>query len=438
MACGLTDPVGCVTDVVGGATKSVADAAFSAIASDFGQAADSVVNWLWRQISAATAVSLTGRGLSAELSITAAIAVTVGVGLFVIQVIASVLRREPGGLVRAGRGLLVAFVAGGASIAVVNLLLAAVDALSTSVVQAATGGNIQQVGAKLIAPAALTQIPNAAVTILLALVMVAACVVVWAALMIRKLLIVVAAVFAPIAFAGSLSDITTAWVRRWIETMVALVFSKLVLVIIFAIGLGVMGGGAGQSNQSAAGGTTQSLTQTVSGALILVMAGLSPWMAIKLVHFAGDAFHTVHGQAASTAVGAQRLVSAPKKMSALGSPSKSGGSALKPGSPVRPGTGAGLGQTSAGKPPSPVPIGASGPASGIAGGSTAAAGAGTVASAGVAVPAALAVAATKAASSAAGRAAQQSAEALSEPSAPPPSRPPKASDPARPPTGSEP
>ena len=132
-----------------------------------------------------------------------------------------------------------------------------------------------------------------------------------------KLLIVVAAVFAPLAFTGSLADITTAWVRRWIETMVALVFSKLILVIIFAIGLGVLSGGVGQSSQSAAGGVTQSLTQTIGGALILVMAGLSPWLAIKLVHFTGDAFHTVHGQAASAAVGAQRMVSAPQKISAL-------------------------------------------------------------------------------------------------------------------------
>src|SRR5579863_7711091 len=98
MSCGLTDPVGCVTDAVGGAARSVADTAFSAIAHDFGDAADSVVNWLWRQISAATAVSLGGRGFAAEMAITAAIAATVGVGIFVLQVTAAAVRHEPGGL----------------------------------------------------------------------------------------------------------------------------------------------------------------------------------------------------------------------------------------------------------------------------------------------------------------------------------------------------
>ena len=417
MPCAFTDPAGCVTDVIGGATKSVADAAFSAIAHDFGAAADSVVNWLWRQISAATAVSLGGPGFNTELAITAAIAVTVGLGLFTIQVVVSVLRHQPGGLVRAGRGLLVAFVAGGAAIAVVNLLLAAVDDLASGVVQVATGGNIEQLGSKLLAPSALTQVSNAAVTILLALVMVAASVVVWAALMVRKLLIVVAAIFAPIAFAGSLAEITTAWVRRWIETMVALVFSKLVLVIIFAIGLGVLGGGAGQSNQPGAAGATQSLTQTIAGALILVMAGLSPWLAIKLVHFAGDAFHTVHGHATSTVVGAQQAIAAPQKISSLSRHRGPGGSG--PGAVgSRPPAPNPEGHIPAAKPPAPVEGAAAGPESGLAAGSSSIAGA-SVASAGVAVAAA-GVAATAKAGKQAG---QQAAEALPPDQAPAPQPP---------------
>jgi type IV secretion system protein TrbL len=398
MSCGLTDPIGCVSDVVGGVGKTVADSAFSAIAHDFGQAADSVVNWLWRQISAATTVRLGGPGFTAEMAITAAIAVTVGVGLFAIQVIVSVLRHQPGGLARAGRGLLVAFVAGGLAIAVVDVCLAAVDSLSAGVVQVATGGTITQMGSQLLAPSALSQVKNAAVVILLALVMVAASVAVWAALMVRKLLIIVAAVFAPIAFTGSLSEVTSSWVRRWIETMVALVFSKLILVIIFAIGLGVLTNGVGQ----AGGGATQSLTQTITGALILVMAGLSPWLAIKLVHFAGDSFHTVHGQAASTAAGAQMVAAAPRKISALrptsgpaSAPPNAGrepsGPAGMPSNPPTPNAGAashGAGAGSAASAPT---------ASGGAGRASAGAGA---AVAGAAAAAAAAAAANRAAASA--------------------------------------
>lgn len=425
MSCGITDPIGCVTDVVGGAAKSVADSAFSAIAHDFGQAADTVVNWLWRQISAATAVSLGGPGFDSEMAITTAIAVTIGVGLFVIQVIVSLLRHQPGGLARAARGLLVAFVAGGLAIATLDVSLGAVDSLSAGVVRVVTGGTITQMGAKLLAPSALSQVSNAAVVILLALVMVAASVVVWAALMVRKLLIIVAAVFAPIAFTGSLSDITSAWVRRWIETTAALVFSKLVLVIIFAIGLGALTDGVGQSPQAAAGGATQSLTQTITGALILVMAGLSPWLAIKLVHFAGDSFHTVHAHAASTAAAAQMVAAAPRKISALrptptsssgtadsgGRSSPEGGDGATPSSPTKP-TGAPSGN-------------GAGPSSGASAGAAAAGGA--AAAAGAAASAAGAAAST--AKAAAWRTAEATTPSGSSQAPPASSRPTKAAEP---------
>jgi hypothetical protein len=319
MACAVTNPVDCVGDVFGGAAASVADSAFSAIAHDFGQAADSVVSWLWQQISAATTVSLSGKGFATDLAITASIAATVGLGLFAIQIAVSVLRREPGGLARAGRGLLVAFVTGAAAIAMVNLLLAAVDDLCNGVVQVATGGSINQMGNRILAASALSNVSNPAAVILLALVVVAATVVVWAALMVRKLLIIVAAVFAPIAFAGSLADITVAWVRRWIEIMVALVVSKLILVIIFAVGLGVLVDGVGEAPQAGAGHATQSVTQTVTGALILVMAGFAPWLAIKLVHFAGDSFHTIHAHAGAVGAAATTVASAPQRMNAMAS-----------------------------------------------------------------------------------------------------------------------
>jgi hypothetical protein len=170
-------------------------------------------------------------------------------------------------------------------------------------------------GNRVLAATALTNISNPAAVILLSLVVVAATVVVWAALMVRKLLIIVAAVFAPVAFAGSLADITSSWVRRWIETTVALVVSKLILVIIFAIGLGVLVDGAGEAPQTGAGHVTQTVTQTVTGALILVMAGFAPWLAIKLVHFAGDSFHTIHAHVGAVKAGASTVAAIPQRVS---------------------------------------------------------------------------------------------------------------------------
>jgi len=311
MPCSLFDPTGCATSIA----KSVAGDAFSAIATDFAKAADSVTNWMWGQMSSATAVHLGGQGFDLDLAIVGTIALTVAVGLFMVQIITSVLRRDGHGLARAGKGLVVAFLGGGAAIAVTNLLLQATDALSAGVVQAAMGTTLSGMGGKLLAANAILTMQNPSVMLLAAIATIAAVMIVWFALMVRKVLIVVSAVFAPLAFAGSLADISVSWTRKWIEIMVALIASKLILVIIFIVGWGVLLSHVGQSGT----GVGQSVTQVVSGILILGVAGLAPWMALKLVHFSGDHFHQLHAMSGAAAGGAAVAVSAPQKAASIGS-----------------------------------------------------------------------------------------------------------------------
>ena len=305
MPCSVVHPLDCLDS----AAKAAAGDVFASIARDFGQAADATITWLWGQMAVSTAVHLGGTGFNLDLGIVAAITGTVAVGLFMIQVITSTLRHDPGGLSRAFKGLVVAFVAGGVAIAATNVLLDAVDALSNGVVMAAMGTNINQMGPKVLDGGAILTVGDPAGMILLSVAAIAAVVVVWFALMVRKVLIVVSAVFAPLAFAGSLADITVTWTRKWIETMVALVVSKLILVVIFVVGWGVLDHGTGQTGR----GGGQTITQTASGLLILGVAGLSPWMALKLVHFSGDQFHHLHSLGGAASGGARAAVAAPQK-----------------------------------------------------------------------------------------------------------------------------
>lgn len=340
MACSFTNPLDCVSS----AAKSVAGDAFSSIAQDFAKAADSTINWLWSQLSTATAVHLGGKAFDLDIGILAAISGVVAVGLFVVQVTASVLRRDPGGLGRAVKGLVVAFIAGGVAVAVTNLMLGAVDALSAGVVQVAMGTTLDQMGHRLLTAGAILNVGNPAGMFLLALVAIAASVIVWVALLVRKALIVVSAVFAPLAFAGSLADVTVAWTRRWIEVMAALIFSKLVLVMIFIVGWGILEG-AGQAGT----GGAQTVTQTATGLLILTLAGFAPWMALKLVHFGGDQFQRLHVLAGHATGGARAAAAAPQKVAAWtsrasnigsGAASRAGAGAAVPTAVSRPaGTG---------------------------------------------------------------------------------------------------
>ncbi len=313
------NPWTALTSSLGSAASSLAGDAFQAIAKDFATAAGKASTWLWQQIGSSTAVQLGGPGFDRLAAIVMGIAVVVGMGLFIVQIIQSVLRRDTAGFARAGKGLLIAFLGGAAAIGVTDLLLNAVDALSNGVVQAATGGGVSQLGQGIMFTGAITSLTNPAAMLVLALIVIGAIVFIWAALMIRKLLIVIAAVLAPAAFAGSLADISTGWVKRWIEGMAALIASKLILVIMLLVGyytltenLGAAGAGG------VAGGNPtgmQAVTQVASGGLILLLAAFAPWVALKTVHFAGDHMAQLHAHASSSKAGATAVIGAPQKLS---------------------------------------------------------------------------------------------------------------------------
>jgi type IV secretion system protein TrbL len=299
------------SQIVTSQATGAADSAFSHIAGCFGMAAMNATTWLWQQIDDATTLDLGSPALAKEMVATASIAGVLCLGLFLIQVIASVLRREPGGLGRAVRGLFVSFLGSALALAATRVLLGAVDALSDGVVRYTMGTNIAGLGSKLTFTK-LASIANPAVTLIFAVVIIGAVVVVWAAMMIRKMMLLIAAVLAPLAFAGATSDLTRSWVRKWTEFVAAMVVSKLLLVIILSIGVAVLDS-AGQVGS----GATQVGTQLAAGSLILLMGGFAPWVAIKMFSFAGDTLYAAHATAGQASAGAKTVIAAPQKVNSL-------------------------------------------------------------------------------------------------------------------------
>ena len=308
--CTKINPICDVVDIIGHVGSSVASSVFSGVASAFGNTADSAINWLWQQLSSSTTISLGGANFELDLGIVVSIAVVLCLGLFVIQITVSALRRDAGGVGRALRGLVIATVGCAITLASLNVLLAGVDQLCVGIVKVATGGTIATLGTKIIGGAIFTTAFASPATILiLSLFAIIAVAIVWFALVTRKMLIIITAVFAPIAFAGGVADLSRGWVRKWLEAMLALVFSKLILIIIFVIGLGVLGGMG-----SATGRTPlNSITGEITGLLILLVAGFSPWMALRLVHFTGDHMATMAQSASHASAGASTVVGAPQK-----------------------------------------------------------------------------------------------------------------------------
>jgi type IV secretion system protein TrbL len=310
VACDIWDVANPWSDCTpGDLAKGLANDAFSGIAKAFGRAAISAAAWLWEQIDAATSLNLKDPALTSEIAVVGGLALIFTMGIFLMQVIASVLLQHPGGLARAVRGLAVSFLGAAAAITITQTALAAVDALSAGVITAVIGGDAKALGARLVNASAVAQVENPAMLLIAAVFILIAIVIVWAAMMVRKMLIIIAAVFAPIAFSGAASKATAPWVKRWIEFTIALVLSKLVLAIILVTGVKVLDGAG-----SASTGITQQGTQLAIGILILCLAGFAPWVAIKSIHFASDSFHAIHQHAQGAKQAASTVTSAPSKM----------------------------------------------------------------------------------------------------------------------------
>ena len=283
MTCG---PLAFICDAAGSATSAVASSGFNAIAQSFGEAASSMCNWMWSAISTNTTVNLTGGWFTNDLAITGGLAAVMIAALFIIQVIKGALQRDPRTLGRAITGCAIAFVGAAAAITITDALLVMTDQLSDGIVQTAGLGDLQSMGQKM-TPVALLGGGGftPALVIFLSFFFVIASVLVWAVFLIRKAMIIVAAVFAPIAFGGAATDATRSWVRKWIEFTLAMIFSKLVIVLIFTLAISLIG-------QSGSGGN--GLSTLMTGLLLLLMACFAPWMLLKLVHFVGGDIAAAH------------------------------------------------------------------------------------------------------------------------------------------------
>lgn len=339
MACNSLNPICDVAEAIGSLGSTVTSSVFNSVASAFGNTADSAINWLWQQLSTSTSISLGGANFELDLGIVVSIAAVICLGLFVIQMTLSALKHDAGGIGRALRGLVIATVGCAITLASLEVLLGAVDDLCVGVVKIATGGTIATMGTKIIGGAVFTTAIASPPTILiLSLVAICAVAIVWFALVIRKMLIIITAIFAPLAFAGGVADLSRGWVRKWLEAVLALVFSKLILIIIFIIGLGVLGGMGSPSGAT----PLSAITEEITGLLILLVAGFSPWMALRIVHFTGDHVATMAGSASHASAGASTVVGAPQKAAQMKysammlSGGRSGSVAPPPGSGLGP------------------------------------------------------------------------------------------------------
>ncbi|WP_425309058.1 conjugal transfer protein TrbL [Ammonicoccus fulvus] len=377
-----------VCDVAGEAAATVVAAPFDWLAQAMGGAAGWLIEAMWAVFDTTTLVDVTADGFTAVYNLIFGIGVFLVLIFFCLQLITGLIKRDPTALSRAALGAAKSVLGAFVVVTLTALALEIVDQLCIGIIQA-SGETTETMGDKIILLAAgLAGINIAApgvgaiVTIFLAGLMIAAVFIVWFSLLIRKALLLVGVVLAPIAFAGASWDATRGWIGKWAAFVIALIVSKLVLVVIFLLAITQIA--------TPIEADIAAVTEPITGIVLMGIAAFAPYMVYRFVSFIGFDLYQQMGteQEAKNALNRPLPIpskpqgsSEPKKV--LDDPKGGGSSGGRPG---------GSGGTPPPKTPAPAAGGGAGGAgAGASAGESAGAGAGTSAGAGAAAGPAAAV-----------------------------------------------
>jgi type IV secretion system protein TrbL len=387
-----------VCATVGEGTASLIAAPFDWLANAMGSAAAWLFESVWAAFDTTTLVDLTDPTYIGVYNVLFGVAVFITLILFCLQLITGLVHRDPTALSRAAIGLAKSVLGSFVILTITGLLLEITDQLTIGVVQA-SGNTMEGMGDRIaLLATGLTAINvgapgvGAIVTIFLSALAISAAAIVWFSLLIRKALLLVAIVFGPIALAGATWDAAKGWFTKWVAFVIALILSKLVLVVIFLVAVAQV--------SAPIDADLASISDPIAGIVLMFIAAFAPYISYKFLSFIGfDMYHAISSeQEAKSAL--NRPVPVPSSPMTDGAkkilgPTGDGNESAIPTQGRH-----ALTSASGGGGPRPAPSGSSpGAAGGLGTGAAGSAGASTapaVAGAGVAVGAAIAGAAAKA------------------------------------------
>ena len=268
-----------------GVGSSIVGSGISAIFSAFANWVASGATWLLGQvgsvIDSTTSVNLTAGWFTSHYRVMLGLLGIVVLPLFLVATMQAVYRQSASGLIRSllvqvPLGMLLA----GVAVQLVQLGLSLTDTLSSSV--AAGSGQDLHTALASVADALSSSGAGAAVPafvlVLASLLVAFGAFLLWLELLVRAAAVYVAVLFLPLVLATLVWPAISHWCRRLVETLVALVLSKFVIVAILSLAAGAISA-SGQS-QSSGGGAVASV---LAGGALLLLAATSPFTLLRLV-----------------------------------------------------------------------------------------------------------------------------------------------------------
>lgn len=370
-----------VCDAVGEGAATLVAAPFDWLAQAMGAAAGWLFEAVWSVFDTTTLVDVTKPGYISVYNLLFGIAVFVMLIFFCLQLITGLIRRDPTALTRAALGLAKSVLGSFVVITLTALLLEVVDQLCIGIVQAAgettasMGDKIALLATGLVGINIAAPGVGAIITIFMAGLAITAAAIVWLSLLVRKALLLVAIVFAPLALSGASWDASRGWIGKWAMFVVALICSKLVLVVMFLVAITQV--------SAPIDADLASISDPIAGIVLMAMAAFAPYLTYKFIAFVGfDMYHAIGSeQDAKNAL--NRPVPVPGKTPGSGAEPKK---VLDGAGDTGSGGGAAGSGSGGGTPPAPkaMPAATSGGGAGASGGGAAASGGGGTASGGAA------------------------------------------------------
>ncbi|MCX4751271.1 ATP-binding protein [Kitasatospora sp. NBC_01287] len=265
------NPAGAVTDGIG-----------AWIAKSAGELASSAADLAAKAVNSTTAIDLNASWFRTDYELLLPIGLALIVGTFCLQLMFAAWRRDERALAQAAIGTMTGVLFSFCAVGFTSVAITVVDALSDGLFQAANTSvgdairrviEVNEIGAMY---GLGWGVPS-----LIALGCAIGAFMYWGVMVARKVGVLILVAFAIFAGSGGGWEVAKRWRRGWTEATATLVVSKLLMTVVFLIGVSAMGKSDAKDGMSA-------LSDALAGIVVMVLVLLCPYATYKFVHWATD------------------------------------------------------------------------------------------------------------------------------------------------------
>ncbi|MFF6772773.1 ATP-binding protein [Streptomyces sp. NPDC012637] len=303
------------------------------MAKSAGELAAASADLAAKAVDATTQVDLNAGWFRDNYETILPIGLVVLVATFCAQLVRAAIRRDGQALTQAFTGTASGVIFAFAAIALTTVAIEVVDALSAGLLKA-SNLSIETAVSRIVKVAQIGALSGLGwlVMVFAALGAAIGAVLYWCVMMVRKVGILVMVTLAVFAGAGGGWEAARRWRKGWIEATATLVVSKLLMTIVFVLGIAAMGKTDSKDGLAA-------LADVMAGIVIMILILLCPYATFKFVHWAadgtdGESIHRAGGAGAQLAK--QHAEKATRKAAAMAATAATGGAGAGAGAGAAP------------------------------------------------------------------------------------------------------